>query len=82
MDLRLLKSILIKKAEFKGIIDINIFKNDEEYYISEVNPRFWGGYPHAYECGVKIPQMIINNIKGIENKKQIGNYKEGICMMK
>lgn len=22
-----------------------------EYYISEVNPRFGGGYPHAYESG-------------------------------
>ena len=26
--------------------------------------------------------MIINNINGIENKEQIGNYDEGIYMMK
>lgn len=72
----------VKKAGFKGIIDIDIFEVNGEYYISEVNPRFGGGYPHAYESGVNVPKMIINNINGIENKEQIGNYDEGIYMMK
>lgn len=72
----------VKKAGFKGIIDIDIFKVDGEYYISEVNPRFGGGYPHAYECGVNVPEMIINNIKGIENSSVIGKYSEGAYMMK
>lgn len=72
----------VKKVGFKGIIDIDIFNVNGEYYISEVNPRFGGGYPHAYECGVNIPEMIIRNIQGDENKNRIGNYYEGICMMK
>ncbi|WP_374723710.1 ATP-grasp domain-containing protein [Calidifontibacillus erzurumensis] len=72
----------VKKAGFKGIIDIDIFKVNGEYYISEVNPRFGGGYPHAYECGVNVPKMIINNINGIENVDQIGIYNEGVYMMK
>ncbi len=72
----------VKKAGFKGIIDIDIFEIDGEYYISEVNPRFGGGYPHAYECNVNVPKMIINNIKGTENKEQIGNYEEKMYMMK
>ncbi|NLM60308.1 MAG: ATP-grasp domain-containing protein [Clostridium sp.] len=72
----------VKKAGFKGIIDIDIFKINGEYYISEVNPRFGGGYPHAFECGVNVPEMIINNISGKENREAIGEYKEGIYMMK
>lgn len=72
----------VKKSGFKGIIDIDIFEVYGEYYISEVNPRFGGGYPHAYESGVNVPKMIINNINGRENEKQIGNYKENIYMMK
>lgn len=72
----------VKLARFKGIIDIDIFKLKGEYYISEVNPRFGGGYPHAYECGVNIPGMIINNLKGIENKDSIGQYDEDVYMMK
>ncbi|MBC7196469.1 MAG: ATP-grasp domain-containing protein [Deferribacterales bacterium] len=72
----------IKLAEFKGIIDIDIFKVNGEYYISEVNPRFGGGYPHAYECGVNIPRMIINNLEGKTNQDVTGQYDEDVYMMK
>lgn len=71
-----------KKVGFKGIIDIDIFKVNGEYYISEVNPRFGGGYPHAYECGVNVPGMIINNLEGKENQGLIGQYDEDVYMMK
>lgn len=72
----------VKLAGFKGIIDIDIFKVNGEYYISEVNPRFGGGYPHAYETGVNIPGMIINNLEGKENQDVIGQYNEDVYMMK
>lgn len=72
----------VKVVGFKGIIDIDIFKVNEEYYISEVNPRFGGGYPHAYECGVNVPAMIINNLEGKENQDVIDQYDENVYMMK
>lgn len=72
----------VKNAGFRGIIDIDIFEIDGEYYISEVNPRFGGGYPHAYECGVNVPKMINNNLNGKINEEQIGNYEENVYMMK
>ena len=72
----------VKKAGFKGIIDIDIFKVNGEYYISEVNPRFGGGYPHAYESGVNVPKMIIANLEGKENQDVIGQYDEDVYMMK
>ena len=83
-DEKLFKLIknFVKKAGFEGIIDIDIFKFVDEYYISEVNPRFGGGYPHGYECGVNIPKMIINNLNGNENEDVCGKYEEGIYMMK
>lgn len=72
----------VKAVGLRGVIDIDIFKVNDEYYISEVNPRFGGGYPHAYECGVNVPEMIINNINGNINNCTIGEYEEGINMMK
>ena len=72
----------VKTVGFKGIIDIDIFKVNGEYYISEVNPRFGGGYPHAYECGVNVPRMIINNIAGKVNHEDIGQYDQNVYMMK
>ena len=72
----------VEKAGFVGIIDIDVFEVDGEYYISEVNPRFGGGYPFAYETGANVPKMIINNISGKINTPEIGNYKENVAMMK
>lgn len=72
----------VKEAGYKGQIDIDIFDIAGKYYISEVNPRFGGGYPHAYECGCDHMKLILNNLRGIANQKSIGDYKEGIYMMK
>jgi carbamoyl-phosphate synthase large subunit len=63
-------------------IDIDIFEINGEYYISEVNPRFGGGYPYAYESGCNHMMLIRNNLAGIANKKIIGAYDEGVYMMK
>ena len=72
----------VKEAGYKGQIDIDIFEINGEYFISEVNPRFGGGYPHAYESGCDHMKMILNNLNGIVNENHIGDYEEGIYMMK
>ena len=72
----------VLEAGFRGQIDIDIFDINGEYYISEVNPRFGGGYPHAYECGCDHMGLILNNLQGKSNIKNIGAYKDGTYMMK
>ncbi len=72
----------IEESGFIGQIDIDIFDVDGEYYISEVNPRFGGGYPHAYECGVDHMKLICNNLAGRKNETITGQYEEGLVMMK
>lgn len=72
----------VRESGWSGQIDIDIFDVDGEYYISEVNPRFGGGYPHAYECGCNHMKLIENNVRGITNEKNIGEYDEGVFMMK
>lgn len=72
----------VEKCGFCGMIDIDLFEVDGSYYISEVNPRFGGGYPHAFACGVNMPRQVICNLEGKENPVAIGAYQEGICMMK
>lgn len=72
----------VGEAGYRGQIDIDIFEMDGAYYISEVNPRFGGGYPHAYECGCDHMKLIVNNLRGQANAPHIGDYEEGICMMK
>lgn len=72
----------VKESGFRGQIDIDIFDRNGTYYISEVNPRFGGGYPHAYEAGVNHMKYIVRNLEGQTNEPQIGEYEDGIIMMK
>lgn len=70
------------ESGYRGQIDIDIFEINGEYYISEVNPRFGGGYPHAYECGVDHMKLITNNLEGLKNNACFGGYEENLVMMK
>lgn len=72
----------VKDAGYNGQIDIDIFDVNGEYYISEVNPRFGGGYPHACESGVNHIKLIVNNLAGEANDCVIGQYEDGTYMMK
>ena len=72
----------VTEAGYSGQIDIDIFNVDGEYYISEVNPRFGGGYPHAYESGCNHMKLIVENLAGRINNANIGSYDDGIYMMK
>ncbi|MGL4694358.1 ATP-grasp domain-containing protein [Enterococcus larvae] len=72
----------ISKSNFRGVIDIDVFEKEGMYYISEVNPRFGGGYPHAYECGINFPAYIRKNLEGKVNEVNIGYYEEDVYMMK
>lgn len=72
----------VTQCGFRGQIDIDIFEINGEYYISEVNPRFGGGYPHAHECGCDHIALILNNLRGVTNEKKIGSYDSDVYMMK
>lgn len=67
--------------ELNGPCDMDFFIKDGEYYLSEINPLFGGAYLHAYGVGVDFVKLILNNIHGIENPVNIGQYDEGIIMM-
>lgn len=66
-----------------GPIDVDVFvSNDGDVFINEINPRFGGGHPHAYGCGVNFMKLILNNLEGRTNDPVFNNYKEGVMMLK
>ncbi len=77
---------LVKKTievlHLRGPIDMDILEESGKYYILEINPRFGGGYPHAYECGINFPKMLAVNAKKMSNDKIENEYKEGIIALK
>ena len=58
---------LVESIGLIGPIDIDCFEAKDGFVISEINPRFGGGYPLAYACGVDFTKMILNNIQQREN---------------
>jgi len=69
--------------QFRGTIDFDIFSDGQECLISEINPRFGGGYPHAYAAGLNYPQLYLNNLQGIENPEfKDFSYQADLVMMK
>lgn len=73
----------VSKTDFTGPIDIDCFMKDGKYYISEINPRFGGGYPHAYEMGVNFMEYIIENLMEKENPTYDSfKYEPDYIMMK
>lgn len=74
-------SSALKAFKFNGPIDMDLWYRDGQYYLSEVNPRFGGAYLHAYGAGVDFVKLIENNLNGIVNEQEFGDYEENVVMM-
>ena len=66
---------LNKLFDFKGPIDIDLFYQDGKYYVTEINPRFGGGYIFAHALGVDFTQLIIKNIHKQINEVNFIDYE-------
>lgn len=73
----------LNDLNFRGPVDVDVFEdNNGKLYINEINPRFGGGYPHAYNCGANFIENIVSNLKGNSIERNLGNYKKGLVMLK
>lgn len=80
-----IKDIIMKLdgKGFRGTIDMDVFLGfDGRYYVNEINPRFGGGYPHAYHCGMNYIKDIIMNLQHKDLQIVMDDYPDGIMMMK
>ena len=73
--------LVVSVFKFNGPVDMDFFYRDGKYYLSEINPRFGGAYLHAYGAGVDFIRLIENNLNGITNEPNFGDYEEGVVMM-
>ncbi len=71
----------VTRCGFRGTIDVDLFSTPGGWSILEVNPRFGGVYPHAYECGVDFPSLLLNNVEGRANEPRIGDYESDWAML-
>ncbi|SDZ63338.1 carbamoyl-phosphate synthase large subunit [Evansella caseinilytica] len=84
-ELTYLSEKLINALKPNGPVDVDLFKVNGRYLISEINPRFGGGYPYAHEMGHNFIEKIMTNLTGKQNppyEKYTGKYTEGKSMVR
>lgn len=65
-----------------GPLDADLFLNNGNISVLEVNLRFGGGYPVSHLAGANFPAKIIRMIRGETVAPDIGEYRENTVMMK
>ena len=68
---------VVSQFRFSGPINMDFFYQNGMYYLSEINPRFGGGYIHTYRAGIDFIKMMEKNLHGQCNTPVFGNYDEG-----
>lgn len=63
-----------------GPVTIQLFLNSDVPVLSEINPRFGGGFPLALAAGARYPEWILDMIEGKSVLPQLGIYEVGLYM--
>jgi phosphoglycolate phosphatase-like HAD superfamily hydrolase/biotin carboxylase len=63
---------IVEKTKFNGVMMIEFKKEAEtgNYYLMEINPKFWGSLELAYKAGVDFPRYLVDfYLKGEKPKR-------------
>lgn len=63
-----------------GPITIQLFLQGEEPVLSEINPRFGGGFPLALAAGARYPEWILDMVEGKAVEPKLGQYRTNLYM--
>jgi len=66
----------------KGIVDIDIYADDDEMSVIDINPRFGGGYPFVHLAGADVPSFFVRSLSNIELKQGWNEYVSGMRVAK
>lgn len=64
----------------RGAMTVQAFLTPEGPLLSEINPRFGGGFPLAHEAGAHYPEWILQMLEGRAIAPRFGEYETGLHM--
>jgi len=73
---------IAQRLETIGHITLQFIKNGDSLKLIEINPRFGGGAMLGIESGHNTPLLLIKLVSGENIKPQIGNFKDGLIMLR
>jgi carbamoyl-phosphate synthase large subunit len=63
-----------------GPLTLQAFLTPDGPVLTEINPRFGGGYPLAHAAGGHYPEWILQMLEGRPIPPRLGEYRRGLCM--
>lgn len=55
---------------------------DTDFRITELNARFGGGYPLAYEAGADFPRWLLEELLGLTSSASFDSWQDGLTMLR
>jgi carbamoyl-phosphate synthase large subunit len=67
-----------------GPMNVQVFldSNNDELAVIEINTRFGGGYPLAWQAGANFPRWIIEEILGRPSTAMPDEWRDGLMMLR
>jgi carbamoyl-phosphate synthase large subunit len=70
-----------EKLRLVGPANIQCFRErDGTHYITDINPRFGGGFPLPLAAGGRYPELALALARGEHPEPRLGDFREGIVM--
>lgn len=67
-----------------GCLNVQVFHDEttDALNVIEINPRFGGGYPLAWEAGAHFPRWIIEEMLGIPSTASSSGWRDRLVMLR
>jgi carbamoyl-phosphate synthase large subunit len=70
-----------EKLRLVGPANIQCFREaDGSHFITDINPRFGGGFPLPLAAGGRYPELALALARGERPEPKLGDFREGIVM--
>jgi carbamoyl-phosphate synthase large subunit len=70
-----------EKLGLVGPANIQCFREaDGTHYVTDINPRFGGGFPLPLAAGGRYPELALALARGERPEPRLGDFREGIVM--
>ena len=70
-----------ERLKLVGPANIQCFReNDGVHYVTDINPRFGGGFPLPLAAGGRYPELALALARGERPEPRLGDFREGIVM--
>lgn len=68
---------LLNEIQWTGPAMFEFMKSDDEFYLMEINGRYWGSIGLSLSCGLEIPLMHYGQLTG-KDVEVLGDYPLGV----